>query len=128
MHLGQEDLENADLRRLSKSSVRLGISTHSLAELGRAMAFRPSYVALGPIYPTTAKPMNFHPQGMETLKLWRSLVDIPLVAIGGINLKDAPALFEAGADGVAVISDLKSASDWEARAQAWLQLEVSRKG
>jgi hydroxymethylpyrimidine kinase/phosphomethylpyrimidine kinase/thiamine-phosphate diphosphorylase len=119
VHLGQEDLDGADLASLVASETRLGVSTHSLRELARARALRPSYVALGPIYPTILKAMRFAPQGIETLELWRALVDVPLVAIGGLSLERAVPLRRL-ADGFAVVTDLSSAPDPVARAMEWL--------
>jgi thiamine-phosphate diphosphorylase len=91
------------------ANCRLGISTHSIAELARAHALRPSYIALGPIYPTTTKIMPFAPQGLNTLKEWRQWVDCQLVAIGGINLENLSCVLACGVDGVAVISALTQA-------------------
>lgn len=128
VHLGQEDLASADLMALAKAGLRLGISTHSYAEAARALAFHPSYIALGPIYPTTLKSMKFAPQGIETLRIWRSLLACPLVAIGGIKLEHADALYAAGTDSIAVVSDITQNSDPEKRVKEWLQFTEMRKG
>lgn len=121
VHLGQEDLESADLLRLSQSGIRLGVSTHSYTEVARALSIRPSYIAIGPIFPTNTKEMKFSPQGIDGLKLWRKLIDLPLVAIGGITLEQASELISSGADGVAVISDIRDANNVPNRVNAWLE-------
>lgn len=120
VHLGQEDLDTADLQTILTAGLRLGISTHSYSELARAKGLHPSYIALGPIYETTCKSMRFGPQGPLRISEWRALTNSPLVAIGGLRLRDAKLLHTLGADGLAVISDLMRASEPEARAQQWL--------
>ncbi|MDZ4310499.1 MAG: thiamine phosphate synthase [Cypionkella sp.] len=121
VHLGQEDLDSADLPALARAGVRLGISSHDRAELARALALNPAYVALGPIYPTTLKVMKWQSQGLERLALWRQLAgNIPLVAIGGLTLSRLPGVFAAGADSAAVVTDLITAADPEARIKDWL--------
>jgi hydroxymethylpyrimidine kinase/phosphomethylpyrimidine kinase/thiamine-phosphate diphosphorylase len=120
VHLGQEDVQTADLAAIRRAGLRLGVSTHSYLEAARAHALRPSYVALGPIFPTTCKSMRFGPQGFGRLALWRSLLPYPLVAIGGLKLEHAGAALAAGADGVAVISDVTQAADPDARTRAWV--------
>ena len=122
VHLGQEDLTDFDPQPLLRAGLRLGISTHDLVEAARALSYGPSYVALGPIYPTTSKPMRFGPQGLERLKQWRNWFSRPLVAIGGINLERAPGLLALGVDAVAVISALTRAADPEAETRRWLKL------
>lgn len=121
IHLGQEDLASANLPALARAGMRLGISSHDRTELTRALALAPAYVALGPIYPTTLKVMKWQPQGLERLALWRQLAgDIPLVAIGGLTLPRLPGVFAAGADSAAVVTDLITAADPEARARQWV--------
>jgi hydroxymethylpyrimidine kinase/phosphomethylpyrimidine kinase/thiamine-phosphate diphosphorylase len=124
VHLGQEDLDQLsprDIRTMQKNGLRLGISTHSYEEAARAVALRPSYIALGPIFPTTCKSMTFGPQGMERVREWKALCgDIPLVAIGGLKLEHAPTLLEYGASGLSVISDVLSHVNPEARVRDWL--------
>lgn len=122
VHLGQEDLDTADLGALRAAGVRLGVSTHSHEELSRALALRPDYVALGPVWPTRLKKMAFGPQGVERIGEWRKLAgDVPLVAIGGITLARMPECLAAGADSVAAVSDFVLADDPEGQVQAWLQ-------
>ena len=98
----------ADAARLAASGLRLGVSTHCLAELAVAAALAPTYVALGPVFGTTSKRVPFAPRGLDRVAAWRRLVpaDTPLVAIGGVGLETAPAVVAAGADAVAVISAL----------------------
>ena len=123
VHLGQEDLDaltTDDWEKLLASGVRLGVSTHSHEELARALAVGPSYIALGPIFPTTLKEMRFGPQGLGRLAEWRALTSLPLVAIGGIKREDATALLNAGADAIAVVSDITMNKDPEGRTRDWL--------
>jgi thiamine-phosphate pyrophosphorylase len=120
VHLGQSDLDTADLSAIRRAGVRLGISTHDEAELTRALDCRPDYVALGPIYPTILKKMPFAPQGLERIGDWkRKIGALPLVAIGGITLERAGGVLAAGADSAAVVTDITLNSDPEARASAW---------
>jgi thiamine-phosphate pyrophosphorylase len=121
LHLGQEDLVEADLKAIRAAGLTLGISTHDDDELEAALRARPDYVALGPIFPTTLKSMRFAPQGIPRITEWKRRVgDIPLVAIGGIKLEQAAAIFAAGADSIAVVSDVTQHADPDARVRAWL--------
>jgi len=121
VHLGQADLETADVPALRKAGVRLGISTHNHVELARALALKPDYLALGPIYPTVLKVMPWSPQGLERITEWkRRAGDTPLVAIGGLTVERLPGVFGAGADVAAVVNDIVSNPDPEARAREWL--------
>ena len=121
VHLGQEDLDGADLNALRRAGVKLGLSTHDDAELARALALAPDYVALGPIYPTKLKAMRFGPQGLEKIGVWKARVGkIPLVAIGGLTVERGLACLKAGADVVSVVTDITLNADPEARAREWL--------
>lgn len=121
VHLGQTDLDTADLHAIRKAGVRVGISTHSHAELDRALALAPDYIALGPIYPTVLKQMPWAPQGLDRITEWKRLVTpIPLVAIGGLTVERLPPVFAAGADSAAVVTDILRHPDPEARAREWL--------
>src|ERR1700754_4094278 len=103
LHLGQEDLVDADLDEIRKANLTLGISTHDDEELAVALRAKPDYVALGPIFPTTLKSMRFAPQGIPKIAEWKKRIgNIPLVAIGGIKLEQAVGIFAAGADSIAV--------------------------
>jgi len=120
VHLGQEDLAAADLAAIRRAGLKLGVSTHSLQELETALAARPDYVALGPIYATKLKAMAFAPQGLARIAEWRAKIGCPLVAIGGITVERAPDVLAAGADTVAVITDLVTNPDPERRTREWL--------
>jgi thiamine-phosphate pyrophosphorylase len=121
VHLGQGDLDGADIQRIRRGGLRIGISTHDHAELDRALSFDPDYIALGPIYPTILKAMPFAPQGLARIGEWKRLIgERPLVAIGGISLERAPLCLAAGADSAAVVTDITLNIDPEARAKAWL--------
>jgi thiamine-phosphate pyrophosphorylase len=121
VHLGQGDLDTADLPALRRAGVRLGISTHDERELERALGLQPDYVALGPIYPTLLKAMSFAPQGLGRIREWKRRVGrLPLVAIGGLTLERLPGVFAAGADVAAVVTDIVRAAHPEARAREWL--------
>jgi thiamine-phosphate pyrophosphorylase len=122
LHLGQEDLADADLGEIRKAKLTLGVSTHDDAELDTALAANPDYVALGPIFFTTLKSMRFAPQGIPKITEWKKRIgNIPLVAIGGIKLEHAAEVFAAGADSIAVVSDVTQNADPDARVRAWLE-------
>jgi thiamine-phosphate pyrophosphorylase len=122
LHLGQEDLADADLNAIRAAGLTLGISTHDDEELETALRAKPDYIALGPIFPTTLKSMRFAPQGILKITEWKRRVgNIPLVAIGGIKLEQAREIFAAGADSIAVVSDVTQNTDPDARVRAWLQ-------
>lgn len=121
VHLGQDDLCSADLPALRRRGVRLGVSTHDDAELERALALSPDYVALGPVWATLLKQMAFAPQGLDRLAEWKKRIgDIPLVAIGGLTPSRACLALAAGADSACVVTDILRAPDPEARAAEWL--------
>jgi thiamine-phosphate pyrophosphorylase len=121
LHLGQEDLADADLKAIRDAGLTLGISTHDDEELENALRAEPDYIALGPIFPTTLKSMRFAPQGIPKITEWKKRIgDIPLVAIGGIKLEQAAAIFAAGADSIAVVSDVTQNAEPDARVRAWL--------
>ena len=122
LHLGQEDLADADLKAIRDAGLSLGISTHDDAELETALRAGPDYVALGPIFPTTLKSMRFAPQGIARITEWKKRIgDIPLVAIGGIKLEQAADIYAAGADSIAVVSDVTQNPEPDSRVRAWLQ-------
>jgi thiamine-phosphate pyrophosphorylase len=126
VHLGQGDLDGADLAALRRAGVRVGISTHDERELDRALALRPHYVALGPIYPTLLKAMPWQPQGLARIGEWRRRVGkLPLVAIGGLTLERLPGVFAAGADVAAVVTDIVRAPHPEARTREWLAVAAA---
>lgn len=122
LHLGQEDLAEADIDAIRRANLTLGVSTHDDDELTNALGVKPDYVALGPIFFTTLKSMRFAPQGIPKITKWKKRIgSIPLVAIGGIKLEHAPEIFAAGADSIAVVSDVTQNADPDARVRAWLQ-------
>jgi thiamine-phosphate pyrophosphorylase len=121
VHLGQEDLAAADLRAIRGANIKIGVSTHSHEELDQALAAAADYVALGPIYATTLKAMPWAPQGLPRLSDWRARIACPLVAIGGITFGRAPIVLAAGADSVAVITDIVTSQDPEARVKNWIE-------
>jgi len=122
VHLGQGDLDTADVPALRRANVRIGISTHDDAELSRALDLAPDYVALGPIYPTLLKVMAFAPQGLERIGEWKRRVGaIPLVAIGGITLERLPGVLAAGADSAAVVTDIVRNPVPEERMRHWVR-------
>ena len=121
VHLGQGDLDGADVTALRRAGVHLGVSTHDEGELSRALALQPDYVALGPIYPTLLKAMPWPPQGLERITQWKRRIGaIPLVAVGGLTLERLPGVFAAGADVAAVVTDIVRHLNPEARAREWL--------
>lgn len=123
VHLGQEDLDVADLARIRQAGLRLGISTHDDTELDRALAIQPSYIALGHIFPTQTKAMPSTPQGVEQLKRHLArLTHIPTVAIGGISIARAPEVLATGVGSIAVVSAITRADDWREATRTLLAL------
>lgn len=123
VHLGQEDLDEADLGAIRAAGLKLGVSTHDEAELARAQACDPDYVALGPVWPTILKKMKWHQQGLDRVAEWKRHVgDVPLVAIGGLSVARAPEAFAAGADIVSVVTDITLNADPEARIREWIEV------
>lgn len=121
VHLGQEDLDGADLEAIRSAGMKLGVSSHDYAELKRALLSEPAYVALGPIYPTLLKKMKWAPQGLFRITEWKQLVgNVPLVAIGGLTVERLPDVFAAGADVAAVVTDIVRSDDPAARTREWI--------
>ncbi|MDO5647112.1 thiamine phosphate synthase [Paracoccus sp. (in: a-proteobacteria)] len=121
IHLGQEDLDDADIPAIRRAGLRLGISTHDQAELDRALSLSPDYIALGPVWPTILKQMKWDQQGLDRVTEWKRLIgDIPLCAIGGVTVERAPSAFDAGADTVAAVTDITLNPDPESRMRQWL--------
>ncbi|CAM2780024.1 phosphomethylpyrimidine kinase/thiamin-phosphate pyrophosphorylase [Legionella steigerwaltii] len=111
VHLGQSDLDTANLDAIRDQGLLLGVSTHCYFEVARAHAICPSYIAIGPIYPTTSKEMPFLAQGIERLHRWQRTLNYPLVAIGGINIERMPDVVATGVQGIALISAITQAKD-----------------
>ena len=123
VHLGQEDLETTDLSAIREAGLRLGVSTHDDMEIDVALAARPSYIALGHVFPTQTKQMPSAPQGLTQLASHvKRLADYPTVAIGGISLERAPAVLETGVGSIAVVSAITQAADWRLATEQLLQL------
>ncbi|MDK1090754.1 thiamine phosphate synthase [Cronobacter sakazakii] len=123
VHLGQEDLQTADPDAIRRAGLRLGVSTHDDMEIDVALAVRPSYIALGHVFPTQTKQMPSAPQGLAQLAAHvKRLGDYPTVAIGGISLERAPAVLETGVGSIAVVSAITQAPDWRGATQRLLEL------
>lgn len=128
VHLGQEDLDTADLSAISAAHLRLGLSTHDDIEMDRALSYRPSYIALGHIFPTQTKLMPSAPQGLADLKRQVARIpNYPTVAIGGISIDRVPAVLDCGVGSIAVVSAITQAKDWLAATDALLQLIENRR-
>ena len=107
IHLGQEDLETADLNAIHDAGIRLGVSTHTTKEIAMALEIEPSYLAIGPIFETTSKIVAYETVGIEELANWSRHVPYPIVAIGGINLTNIKNIITIPTvDGIAMISEL----------------------
>ena len=135
VHIGQEDLADADLRKIQQAGLRLGISTHGCYEFLLAQQLQPSYLAIGAIFPTKTKDMTGQIQGINNLKQLLALRQapklirvedeeqrskqqdnsdiIPIVAIGGINLERAPEVLATGVDSIAVVTAITEAKSPE---------------
>lgn len=120
IHLGQEDLAGADVTAIRTAGLKLGISTHNHEELETALRAAPDYVALGPIYETKLKKMKWAPQGLARVTEWKSLIPCPLVAIGGLTIDRAKPVFEAGADSLAVVTDIVTHPEPEEHVKTWM--------
>lgn len=115
VHLGQDDIPVTEARRLMPSAI-IGVSTHDLEEAREAQSLGADYISFGPIFQTRTKKDADSPKGLTGLKALAPGVGLPIVAIGGITADSAPAILEAGASAVAIISDILLAEDIGARA------------
>lgn len=123
VHLGQEDTETTDLNAIRAAGLRLGVSTHDDMEIDIALAARPSYIALGHVFPTQTKQMPSAPQALEPLaRHIERLADYPTVAIGGISVERAPMVLATGVGSIAVVSAITQAADWRAATQQLLAI------
>ena len=123
VHLGQEDLETTNLRAIRDAGLRLGVSTYDDMEIDVALAARPSYIALGHVFPTQTKQRPGSPQGVEQLAQYiTQLGDYPTVAIGGITLERAPQVLATGVGSLAVVSAITEAPDWRLATEQLLAL------
>jgi thiamine-phosphate pyrophosphorylase len=121
VHVGQEDLDVETTRRLVGSEKLIGVSTHNLEQFREAAATSADYIAVGPVFTTSSKANPDPVIGTEFIRRMRDLSDKPIVAIGGIALENAASVIEAGADCVAVISDILRAPDRGLRAKRYLE-------
>ena len=122
VHLGQEDLAEADIAAIRAAGLKLGLSTHDEAELETALKAEPDYVALGPVWPTILKTMKWAPQGLEKLRDWKTRIgSLPLVAIGGLNIERIGSVFAHGADSAAVVTDITLNADPDTRVREWIE-------
>ena len=123
VHLGQEDLQQADLQAIFNAEIKLGISTHGHYEMLKALEYRPSYLAVGAIFPTRTKDMTGQIQGTKTLAdLVELSPDIPMVAIGGITLENVASVLETGVGSVAVVTAITEAQDSDAAVKAFQRI------
>lgn len=128
VHLGQEDLAEADIAAIRKAGLKLGVSTHDGDELETALSVEPDYVALGPVFPTPSKALDWPVQGVKKVGDWKARIgDLPLVAIGGISLEQADAVYRQGACSIAVISDITRHEDPERRTRSWIAATGARR-
>ncbi|BDX21455.1 hypothetical protein TUM22923_07760 [Polynucleobacter sp. TUM22923] len=112
VHLGQEDLDLADLEAIRSAGLRLGLSTHGYAEMVCADRYCPSYIAMGAVFPTQLKKMPTAPQGLGRLYQYTKLMNhYPLVAIGGIDESSIHAVAQSGVGSVAVVRAISGSSD-----------------
>lgn len=127
VHLGQEDLSIDVARRIWTKGKIIGLSTHSLNEVIDAERTGADYIAIGPIYGTKTKEVH-PPIGSGTIKMARAKVEVPLIAIGGINLENVSEVIKAGADGVAIVSAIAGSEDIAKATREFLnKLEESRR-
>ncbi|NQZ90623.1 MAG: thiamine phosphate synthase [Colwellia sp.] len=123
VHIGQEDLQDADLTTIQQAGLRLGISTHGCYEFLLAQQLRPSYLAIGAIFPTKTKNMTGQIQGLANLKqIVQLATDIPVVAIGGINHQRAEQVWQTGVDSVAVVTAITESENAEIAVKQFQQI------
>ncbi|PYS00704.1 MAG: thiamine phosphate synthase [Acidobacteria bacterium] len=120
VHLGQSDIGVVEARRILGPDQIIGFSTHNLEQALAASKLPADYIAVGPIFPTSTK-LNAEPVvGLEKLATICKAVQKPVVAIGGIRLENAAEVLAAGPHSIAVVSDLLSAADIQARVREWI--------
>ncbi|KQR84951.1 thiamine-phosphate pyrophosphorylase [Burkholderia sp. Leaf177] len=127
VHLGQEDVDTANLNAIAEAGLRLGLSTHGYYEMLKALHFKPSYLALGAVFPTTTKVMPTAPQGLSRLARYVRLLDgfVPLVAIGGVNGSVLQQVLSTGVGSAAVVRAITEAPELASAISA-LQQEFAR--
>lgn len=127
VHVGQDDLAPADVRTVVGVRAIVGLSTHTDAQVATAVLQPVSYVAIGPVFGTQTKHTGYNAVGLEQVARAAAVAHAagkPLVAIGGITIENATSVLEAGADSLAVISDLLGGG----RPTAWMALLAEREG
>lgn len=124
VHLGMEDLLNADIEAIYQAGLRLGVSTHGVYELCKALTLKPSYIALGHVFPTQTKEMESQPQGLQKLTYQAQMLKgkIPTVAIGGIKLHDAQDILQSGVGSIAVVTAITKAAEPCTEVQKWISI------
>jgi len=127
VHVGQDDLDVEQARRVVGRDKLVGVSTHNLEQFERAAASSADYIAVGPVFNTSSKANPDSVVGLDFIRKTRQLTDKPVIAIGGITLERAASAIEAGADSVAVISGILCASDPAQRAREYINtLETAK--
>jgi thiamine-phosphate pyrophosphorylase len=122
VHLGQSDLEDADIPAIRAAGLKFGVSTENERELDRALALGADCIALQPVFDTSSKKIDSPPRGLPMLNAWKKRMgNLPLIAIGGVSLDRAKDVYEAGADCAAVIGDVTGHAQPEQRARAWVE-------
>jgi thiamine-phosphate pyrophosphorylase len=122
VHVGQDDLGVEAARSLVGSEKLVGVSTHNLEQFQQAAKSSADYIAVGPVFSTATKANPDPVIGIEFIRRVRLLTDKPIVAIGGITLEHAAEVIQAGADSVAVISDILRAPEPARRARQYIDL------
>ncbi len=120
VHVGQQDLSVADARALVGVRTIVGVSTHDELQIDAALETTATYIAVGPVFGTTTKATGYTARGLHLVR-YASSRGKPVVAIGGVTLERAPSLVEAGAAGLAVITDLLAEADVEGRTRRFIQ-------
>ena len=127
VHVGQEDLDAEQARRVAGVDKLVGVSTHNMEQFERAAVSTADYIAVGPVYSTSTKANPDPVVGLDLLRRVRTLTEKPIVAIGGITLERAASTIEAGADSVAVISGIWNAPDPSERARQYIKIVEAAK-
>lgn len=124
VHLGMEDLQEADLEFIAQSGLRLGVSTHGIYEVCKALNLHPSYIAIGHVFPTKTKEMPSKPQGITKMGLQARMLKgvVPTVAIGGIKLNHAQEILDEGIDSIAVVTAITEAKRPAIETQKWIAI------
>jgi thiamine-phosphate pyrophosphorylase len=120
-HIGQDDMTVAEARRLAGEKAIIGLSTHSLEQVERALSQQPDYIGFGPLFATPTKP-DYKPIGLDDIPKAQAMVPFPIFCIGGITAKTLPQVVAAGAERVVVVSDLLKAEEPTAKAREFLEI------